>query len=112
MTVSKNLFDGQDGNSDGTADGTSRGVSIVDIPGQDVLIINPPPKINISVSGTFDGATVTLQKWLYGEWVSLDDAAWQRTRVLENLPIEVGVAYRFELDNAGGSTDVKAGVSY
>lgn len=112
MTVSKNLFDGQGGNSDGSADGTSKGVSISDVPGQDVLIINPPPKINASVSGNFDGASVTLQKWLYGEWVSLDDAIWQRSRVLENLPIEVGTAYRFEIDNAGSHTDIKAGVSF
>lgn len=112
MSVSKNLFDGQGGNSDGTADGTSQGVSITTITGENVTIIALPPKVNVSVSGTFDGANVTLQKWLYGEWVSLDDAVWRRSRVLEDLPVEVGTAYRFLIDSAGASTDIKAGVSY
>ncbi|AGG58037.1 hypothetical protein VPAG_00001, partial [Vibrio phage douglas 12A4] len=64
-----NLFSGENGISDGTSNGVSMGISRTHITGADIKVINPSFKMCLSVSGEFDGATVTLEKWLDKQWV-------------------------------------------
>ena len=107
-----NLFNGESGISDGSDDGFSKGVARTNITGADIKVINPSFKMCLSVSGNFDSAVVTLEKWLNKEWVELTDAEWKYPRVLEGLSLDVGTAFRFRISGAGAGTNIKAGVSY
>lgn len=94
-----NLFDGKNGNTDGTSDGPS------------VHITGDGGIKNIYVSGSFDGATVTLQRFSstlnnFGD----TGAFWDQPDEFQGLIVKPGEKYRLLIASSGGSTNIIAEV--
>lgn len=95
------MFDGDSGRSDGTTDGYSQ-----ELTGTGFLV-------DISVTGVFDGATVTMQ--LYDS----DSDSWSDTSVswtdegdYNGLYVDSNVIYRLNISDADTNTDIAAEVLY
>ena len=95
-----NIFDGQDGRSNGTANGSS------------IEIVGDGGFYNIFVTGTFGGASVTLQKYVHTS-DSFDDtgAVFTSPDVFQGLVIKPSDIYRLTITNKSGSTAIIAEVS-
>lgn len=95
------MFDGNDGRSSGLVDGFSKSIT-----GSGFLV-------DIQVTGTFDGATVTLQ--LYDAdldtWNNLS-VTWIEDGTFSGLYVDADNTYRLNITGAGGSTDINAEVYY
>lgn len=92
-----NLFDGINGKSDGIKNGYSSTL--------------PSGVQNISVHGTFDGATVTLSRYSKetDSWFKTK-AIWTESNVFQGLDVSKGARYRLELENASSKTNLVAEV--
>ncbi|AUR95317.1 hypothetical protein NVP1205O_42 [Vibrio phage 1.205.O._10N.222.51.A7] len=90
-----NLFDGQNGRSDGAKDGVSATV--------------PSGNNNISVSGVWDGASVTIERYSKerNDWFTTQ-AVWTDNDVFQGLVSESGERYRLLITSAGASTKLYA----
>lgn len=95
------MFDGNSGRSNGLIDGFSKTITA------DGFFVD------ITVTGNFDGASVTLQKY-NDDTTSWDDLSvvWTETGDLPGLYVDNGEQYRLNITSAGGSTDIDAEVYY
>lgn len=95
------MFDGSDGRSDGLTDGYSKSIT-----GTGFLV-------DVSVTGLFDGASVTLQ--LYDAdadtWGDLS-TVWTDEGDLNGLYVDSDTSYRLNISSAGASTDINSEVLY
>lgn len=92
-----NLFDGSSGITDGSSDGVSKEITGSGGP------------VDIFVTGTFDGASVILQRFSEVKRDFMPTAAvWIDSDEFQGLVVDAGERYRLSLVNAGASTDITA----
>ena len=95
-----NIFDGQNGASDGSHNGNSQ------------EIIGEGQYVNIFVSGTFGGASVTIQKFVYSSNAFADTAAvFTDADVFQDLSVKPGDRYRLNITGKSSTTSIVAEVS-
>lgn len=95
------MFDGNSGRSNGLVDGFSKSIT-----GDGFLV-------DVSVTGLFDGATVTLQKY-DSDTTSWNDLSvvWTDEGDFTGLYVDSADEYRLNIAGAGGSTDIDSEVYY
>lgn len=92
-----NLFDGSVGITDGASDGVSREIT------------GSGGTVDIFVSGVFDGAAVTLQRFSHVKNQYMPTGAvWTDSDEFQGLIVAINEKYRLELTNAGSNTDLIA----
>lgn len=95
--MSMNLFDASAGVTDGTQNGNS------------VEIVGSGGPVDIFVSGVFDGAAVTLQRFSKVKSAFMPTGAvWTDSDEFQGLIVRPGEKYRLQLSNAGAGTSLIA----
>ena len=95
-----NIFDGQNGRSDGTSNGASQ-----DITGNGNLV-------NVFVSGTFGGASVTIQKFVHtdNDYASTS-AVFTSADIFQGLMVRPSDRFRLVISGATATTALIAEVN-
>ncbi|HIF9075739.1 TPA: hypothetical protein ACX6NV_000570 [Photobacterium damselae] len=94
------LFDGKDGTSDGTGNGFSKEITGFGGP------------VSIFVYGSFNGATVTLERYSSVKDDFLPTSAvWNQSDVFQDLKVKLGDRYRLQISGTSGSVSIQAEVS-
>lgn len=95
------LFDGNDGRSDGYGDGYGKSITGVGI------------LVDISVTGIFDSATVTMQLYDADSDVWNDTSVqWTEDETFSGLYVNSDTIYRLNIESAGADTDINGEVYY